>query len=116
MDPRQVLTQWNYTASTGGPKIFADVPLLFVDALFNNEYLATARVQPTQIRPISSLQIDILLPYNRTVTNRKPSVAISQPSVEVKLTMLDDLDINPDLFVPLPTGTIFDKFVSLYLR
>ena len=45
-------------------------------------------------------------------TNRKSPVAISQPSVEVKLTMLDDLDINPDLFVPLPTGTVFDKFVS----
>ena len=49
---------------------------------------------------------------NQTVSNRKQPVTISQPSVEVKLTMLDDLDINPDLFVPLPTGTIFDKFVS----
>jgi predicted ATP-dependent serine protease len=35
----------------------------------------------------------------------------SQP-VEVALTRLDDLDIDESLFIPMPTGTIADKFLS----
>ena len=49
---------------------------------------------------------------NQPVSTRSQMVTPSKPKVEVKLTMLDDLNINPDLFIPLPTGTIFDKFVS----
>lgn len=32
--------------------------------------------------------------------------------VKVKLTKLDDLKFNDDLFIPMPTGTIADKFFS----
>jgi predicted ATP-dependent serine protease len=46
------------------------------------------------------------------VTNRSQMVTTAKPKVEVKLTKLDDLTINPDLFIPLPTNTVFDKFVS----
>lgn len=37
--------------------------------------------------------------------------AIKAPVV-VNLTKLDDLNINPDLFEPMLTNTVFDKFVS----
>jgi len=33
-------------------------------------------------------------------------------SVEVKFTKLDDLNIDASLFTPMPTNTVFDKFVS----
>lgn len=49
---------------------------------------------------------------NQPKSRGNQEVATVKPKVEVKLTKLDDLDINPDLFVPLPTNTIFDKFVS----
>ena len=32
--------------------------------------------------------------------------------MKVKLTKLDDLKFNDDLFVPMPTGTVADKFFS----
>ena len=32
--------------------------------------------------------------------------------VKVKLTKLDDLKFNDDLFIPMPTGTVADKFFS----
>ena len=41
--------------------------------------------------------------YNKSTTKK---------SVKVKLTKLDDLKFNDDLFVPMPTGTIADKFFS----
>ena len=31
---------------------------------------------------------------------------------KVKLTKLDDLKFNEDLFIPMPTGTVADKFFS----
>ena len=40
------------------------------------------------------------------------SVPSLHSTVEVKLTKLDDLSINPDLFIPLRTSSIFDQFVS----
>ena len=49
---------------------------------------------------------------NQPKSRGNQEVATVKPKVEVKLTKLDELDINPDLFVPLPTNTIFDKFVS----
>lgn len=39
----------------------------------------------------------------------------SQPSIdaiEVNLTKLEDLDINPDLFVPMSAGNVLDKLIS----
>ena len=36
----------------------------------------------------------------------------STKSVKVKLTKLDDLKFNADLFIPMPTGTVADKFFS----
>ena len=38
--------------------------------------------------------------------------ASSPKKMRVKLTKLDDLKFNEDLFVPMPTGTIADKFLS----
>tara|TARA_B100000900_G_scaffold415889_1_gene447718 strand:- start:98 stop:1168 length:1071 start_codon:yes stop_codon:yes gene_type:complete len=38
--------------------------------------------------------------------------ASSPKKMKVKLTKLDDLKFNEDLFVPMPTGTIADKFLS----
>ena len=32
--------------------------------------------------------------------------------MKVKLTKLDDLKFNEDLFIPMPTGTVADKFFS----
>ena len=37
--------------------------------------------------------------------------AIKAPQT-INLTRLDDLNINPDLFQPMLTGTVVDKFVS----
>lgn len=42
--------------------------------------------------------------YNQTVKQDKP--------VEVKLTKLDDLHFSDDLFKPMKTGTVVDKFIS----
>lgn len=39
------------------------------------------------------------------------SAAIKAPQV-INLTKLDDLNINPDLFEPMLTGTVVDKFIS----
>ena len=36
----------------------------------------------------------------------------STKKMKVKLTRLDDLKFNADLFVPMPTGTVADKFFS----
>ena len=41
--------------------------------------------------------------YNSSATTKK---------MKVKLTKLDDLKFNDDLFVPMPTGTVADKFFS----
>lgn len=46
---------------------------------------------------------------------RKSDYQASEPKVKapkVQLTRLSDLDINPDLFVPMAAGTIFDKVIS----
>jgi predicted ATP-dependent serine protease len=39
-------------------------------------------------------------------------VATTKTKVTFKLTKLEDLNINPDLFIPLQAGTIFDKLIS----
>ncbi len=36
----------------------------------------------------------------------------STKPIKVKLTKLDDLKFNADLFIPMPTGTVADKFFS----
>ena len=36
----------------------------------------------------------------------------SSKKMKVKLTKLDDLKFNADLFIPMPTGTVADKFFS----
>ena len=41
--------------------------------------------------------------YNSSATTNK---------MRVKLTKLDDLKFNDDLFIPMPTGTVADKFFS----
>lgn len=41
--------------------------------------------------------------YNSSATTKK---------MRVKLTKLDDLKFNEDLFIPMPTGTVADKFFS----
>ena len=38
--------------------------------------------------------------------------AVQSPSKPIELVKLDSLNINPDLFQPMVTGTIFDKFCS----
>jgi predicted ATP-dependent serine protease len=55
--------------------------------------------------------------YNYYGTNPKPAKASSQTPtpkkpVTINLTRLDDLNINPDLFQPMLTGTVLDKFLS----
>lgn len=42
--------------------------------------------------------------YNQTTKSVAPA--------EVKLTKLDDLEFNEDLFKPMKTGTVADKFLS----
>lgn len=49
--------------------------------------------------------------YGNTLA-QAPKVAQSTKKIEIKLTKLDDLNIDPSLFIPLATDTIFDKFVS----
>ena len=57
--------------------------------------------------------------YNYYGTNPKPTKetktaqagAKKAPTV-INLTKLDDLNINPDLFEPMLTNTVFDKFIS----
>jgi len=49
--------------------------------------------------------------FNGTSSTPTPINTIKKP-VQVNLVQLDDLDIDPDQFSPLLTGTIFDKFVS----
>ena len=39
------------------------------------------------------------------------ATGVTKP-VKVKLTKLDDLKFNDDLFIPMPTGTVADKFFS----
>lgn len=46
--------------------------------------------------------------YGKTNTD---TVEIKTP-VEVSFTKLDDLNIDASLFTPMPTNTVFDKFVS----
>lgn len=57
--------------------------------------------------------------YNYYGTNPKPTKETKMAPVEAKkapavinLTRLDDLNINPDLFEPMMTNTVFDKFIS----
>lgn len=57
--------------------------------------------------------------YNYYGTNPKPTKETKTAQVEAKkapavinLTRLDDLNINPDLFEPMMTNTVFDKFIS----
>lgn len=57
--------------------------------------------------------------YNYYGTNPKPTKETKTAPVEAKkaptvinLTRLDDLNINPDLFEPMLTNTVFDKFIS----
>ncbi len=63
----QIFTQWLYNASKGSFRLYAEVPLLTVDAFYSDEYLATARIQPTKLQPSTTLHVDVLMPYNRTV-------------------------------------------------
>jgi hypothetical protein len=44
--------------------------------------------------------------------NKSEKVAIKKPLAAIKLTKLEDLHINPDLFIPMQAGTIFDKIIS----
>ena len=44
--------------------------------------------------------------------NKVEKVAIKKPLAAIKLTKLEDLNINPDLFIPMQAGTIFDKVIS----
>lgn len=39
-------------------------------------------------------------------------VAKQKPMAAIKLTKLEDLDINPNLFIPMQAGTILDKLIS----
>jgi predicted ATP-dependent serine protease len=57
--------------------------------------------------------------YNYYGTNPKPTKETKAAGAEAKkaptvinLTKLDDLNINPDLFEPMLTNTVFDKFIS----
>ena len=57
--------------------------------------------------------------YNYYGTNPKPTKETKMAQAEAKkaptvinLTRLDDLNINPDLFEPMMTNTVFDKFIS----
>ena len=52
--------------------------------------------------------------YNNVYGNQ-PTVNGNQPQpkqVNIELTKLDDLNIDPSLFTTMATGTIFDKFMS----
>jgi predicted ATP-dependent serine protease len=55
--------------------------------------------------------------YNYYGTNTKtpkvsPQASTPKKPVTINLTRLDDLNINPDLFQPMLTGTVLDKFLS----
>lgn len=50
--------------------------------------------------------------YNLKVKAIKAEHAAIKATQVINLTKLDDLNINPDLFEPMLTGTIVDKFVS----
>ncbi len=55
--------------------------------------------------------------YNYYGTNTKtpkasPEASTPKKPVTINLTRLDDLNINPDLFQPMLTGTVLDKFLS----
>jgi hypothetical protein len=52
--------------------------------------------------------------YNAYNNKPKAEASVAKPKSPVKfsLTKLDDLNINPDLFQPMLTGTVLDKFVS----
>lgn len=52
--------------------------------------------------------------HNAYGNNSATASKITQPTkpIEIKLTKLDDLNIDESLFIPLTTDTIFDKFVS----
>tara|TARA_R110000803_G_scaffold15396_7_gene42658 strand:+ start:734 stop:1774 length:1041 start_codon:yes stop_codon:yes gene_type:complete len=45
-------------------------------------------------------------------TESKSPVAKQVTIPTIKLTRLEDLNINPDLFIPLPAGTVFDNLFS----
>ena len=42
----------------------------------------------------------------------KQTAEVATHTVEVKLTKLEDLNVNPDLFVPMVAGTTLDKVIS----
>ena len=51
----------------------------------------------------------------RYLIKAQPKSVAAQPSiesVEVNLTKLEDLDINPDLFIPMAAGNVLDKLIS----
>ncbi len=52
--------------------------------------------------------------YNHGTPAQKKSQEATTPKapVTINLTKLDDLNINPDLFQPMLTGTVLDKFLS----
>ena len=53
-------------------------------------------------------------PRGFRMSDHKVKAEVNVPAVDVnvQLTKLEDLDINPDLFVPMSAGTIFDKVIS----
>ena len=50
--------------------------------------------------------------YNTKATAIKAAPTATKKPETINLTRLDDLNINPDLFQPMLTGTVVDKFVS----
>lgn len=50
--------------------------------------------------------------YGTQVAKPAKSASVAAKPVVVNLQKLDDLNINPDLFTPMLTDSIFDKFVS----
>jgi RecA/RadA recombinase len=50
--------------------------------------------------------------YNTKAAAIKAAPTATKKPETINLTRLDDLNINPDLFQPMLTGTVVDKFVS----
>lgn len=92
------ITNGKATPLNGGPKLKGTFKSNFVSS--NNGKTKELKYLPREFKHLDT-------PVSKPVA-AQPSI----DSIDVSLTKLEDLNINPDLFVPMAAGNVLDKLIS----
>ena len=92
------ITNGKATPLNGGPKLKGTFKSNFVSS--NNGKTKELKYLPREFKHLDT-------PVSKPVA-AQPSI----DSIDVSLTKLEDLNINPDLFIPMAAGNVLDKLIS----